>query len=325
MSNINKHGLSRHIPEEIKYQLRKEAGFGCVICGNAIFQYEHIEPEWNNAKEHNPTSMTILCGSCHDKVTRGFLSKESVFRSKQAPKCKETAKSQLELDLNEEHMIVELGGIQFIDTPTILNFDNEILLRIERPEEKNSPPQISAKFYDRNGEITAKIENNCWNGRHNTFDIKTEGSKITIRSAVGDIDLIINIQHPNKIVIEKINMKYLRYKIIGDLTNKFQIITPEAELHIPQGLVKTIQNSTTGITIINNNIQFGTDESLLAKCINFMPLSPNLNIHNCKIEFFQAKDHPDAPSDINDDAIIFRISGREGHGVEFADIQIEEI
>lgn len=325
MSNINKHGLSRHIPEVVKHQLRKEAGFGCVLCGNAIFEYEHIDPEWSDAKKHNPEAMTILCGNCHNNVTKGFISKKKVQLAKTTPQCKKIGSSHLKLELTNHPMIVELGGIQFIDTPTIINFDGKNILKIEKPEEEYSPPQITAKFYDRNGKLVARINRNCWNGISNTFDIKTIGNKIIIRSAKNKVDLIMKIQHPNKIVIEKIDMKYSDYKITGDLINKFKIITPKAELHLPHEIIKKIQCSTSGITIMNNDIQFGTDIPLLAKCINYQPLSPNLNIHDCKIEFFLAKDHPDSPPDIDDNAIIFRISDHQGHWVEFADVQIEKI
>lgn len=325
MSDANKHGLTRYIPEKIKYQLRKEAGFGCAICGNAIFEYEHIDPEWINAKEHDPDRMTILCGSCHNNVTRGFTSKEKVFQSKEAPKCKETGTSQLGLELIDKSLIVELGGIQFVNTPTILNFDAEVLLKIDRPEEAGGPPRISARLYDRNEKNVAIIDNNCWNGNSDNFDIKTEGSRIIIKNANSQIDLAIKILQPNKIIIERINMKYSGYRIVGDINSKFQVITPKAELHLPHGIVKVVQNATSGITISESDIQFGSDECLLAKCKNFRPLSPNLNVQDCKIEFFRAKDHPDPPVDVDDSAILYRISDKDGHWVEFCDIQIEEI
>jgi len=42
--NKNKFGLSRTIPEAIKSQIRRDDGYGCVVCGNALYQYEHIDP-----------------------------------------------------------------------------------------------------------------------------------------------------------------------------------------------------------------------------------------------------------------------------------------
>ncbi|MFV8448988.1 hypothetical protein ACNO65_02795, partial [Vibrio campbellii] len=81
----NKFGLKRYIPQDIKQQIRKEAGYGCVICGSMFCDYEHIEPEFNNAHEHNPDHMTLLCGLCHHHVTGRRKSKKTVWRAKEKP------------------------------------------------------------------------------------------------------------------------------------------------------------------------------------------------------------------------------------------------
>ena len=74
----NKHGLSRNIPSQIKREIRQAAGFGCVCCGVAIGMYEHVDPEFHDAKEHDPERMAYLCGGCHDKVSRGIWSKDKI-------------------------------------------------------------------------------------------------------------------------------------------------------------------------------------------------------------------------------------------------------
>lgn len=69
----NKHGFSRYIPQETKLEIRRRSKFGCVVCRCAFYQYEHIIPEYHDADEHNPDNMCLLCGHCHDKVTRGIV------------------------------------------------------------------------------------------------------------------------------------------------------------------------------------------------------------------------------------------------------------
>lgn len=51
---VNKHGLSRYIDAVIRRQIRQNCRFGCCICGNAIIDYEHVDPPFENATEHNP-------------------------------------------------------------------------------------------------------------------------------------------------------------------------------------------------------------------------------------------------------------------------------
>ncbi|HDZ0790542.1 TPA: hypothetical protein RRT77_004528, partial [Klebsiella pneumoniae] len=54
---VNKFGLKRYIPSEIRKRIRIDAGYGCVICGGLFVDYEHIEPEFSKAVEHDPDKM----------------------------------------------------------------------------------------------------------------------------------------------------------------------------------------------------------------------------------------------------------------------------
>ena len=82
---MNQHGLSRTISPDIKYQIRKEAYFGCVHCGMAFIDYEHIDPEFSDATKHDPSKMTLLCPDMNQKKERGFISKETVWEWKSNP------------------------------------------------------------------------------------------------------------------------------------------------------------------------------------------------------------------------------------------------
>ena len=64
MTETNQHGLSRNIPAEVRRVLRAEAGFGCVKCGRAFAEYEHIEPEFASAREHAPKDMALCERTC---------------------------------------------------------------------------------------------------------------------------------------------------------------------------------------------------------------------------------------------------------------------
>jgi hypothetical protein len=72
MASTNKYGLSRVIPADIAREIRKRCGFGCVNCGSALYHYEHMIPEFSEASQHIAEKITLLCGTCHDYVTRGI-------------------------------------------------------------------------------------------------------------------------------------------------------------------------------------------------------------------------------------------------------------
>src|SRR5688500_17481791 len=115
----NKHGLTRSVPPATKAQIRKAAGFGCVICGVVIAHYEHIEPEWHDAREHDPDRMTLLCASCHDRVTRRMWSKERVWNAKANPITFREGKCRESLDLASP-LRIRLGGLYFEKFGTLI-------------------------------------------------------------------------------------------------------------------------------------------------------------------------------------------------------------
>ena len=86
---VNNHHLSRKPPLDIKRIIRQNSGFGCVICGAGIYDYEHVDPEFKDAREHDPDRMTLLCLQCHGKVTRKIWSKEKVKAAMKDPRCKQ--------------------------------------------------------------------------------------------------------------------------------------------------------------------------------------------------------------------------------------------
>jgi hypothetical protein len=83
--NTNRHGLSRDIPADVVRSVRRHDGFGCVVCGSAIYTYEQIDPEFADAEAHEADKIALLCATHHDMVTRGLLSKETIKSAKRNP------------------------------------------------------------------------------------------------------------------------------------------------------------------------------------------------------------------------------------------------
>ena len=82
MSSVtNKYGLSRNIPEDVKLAVRQACGFGCVVCGMSIIEYEHIDPPFHDATVHDPTKIALLCATCHGNVSKKVLVQRQDRRS----------------------------------------------------------------------------------------------------------------------------------------------------------------------------------------------------------------------------------------------------
>jgi len=256
---MNKYGLSRNIPIPIKRSIRQDCGFGCVLCGNAIFQYEHIDPEFADSKEHDPEKIALLCGSCHDKVTRGIWSKQMVKEARTNPICKQEGFSIFSLDVSNAAFFIEIGQTKFKNLQTIIEIDGQQILGIKFPEEPSAPPRISAKFFDRDNVEIAAIEENEWKGSVDAFDIETVGKKITIRNAKKKVDLVIGLEPPNLLRIESLNLQYNNTKIIGSAIDGFEVNLPDTSVKIPSEPT-IIQKAPFWLSIRDGKINLGSDK-----------------------------------------------------------------
>ncbi|MCF6186766.1 MAG: hypothetical protein L3J49_04725 [Desulfobulbaceae bacterium] len=214
MNQINRYGLSRHIPEPIARNIRQRCGFGCVKCGFAIYQYHHFDPSFEHAKEHREDDITLLCPSCHELEKKGLLSARTVERYNDNPACLKRGSSNFLLDLRWSPEVI-LGNITFVNTPNMIEVFGKSLLIIEGPEDSKTPFSISAVFHDESGKEIATINRNEWRGDAKNWDIKSEGNKVIIREYLRKISLILKINPPNQLIVERLDMLYKGFRIVA--------------------------------------------------------------------------------------------------------------
>ena len=81
------------IPPEMKREIRQRCGFGCVICGMPLYEYEHMV-EWAEVQRHIAEEITLLCRQHHGEKTNRLLPKEVVAAANQNPYNKQTGISK---------------------------------------------------------------------------------------------------------------------------------------------------------------------------------------------------------------------------------------
>ncbi|HHU0330723.1 TPA: HNH endonuclease signature motif containing protein [Klebsiella variicola] len=180
MSVKNKHGLSRYVPVEVERQIRKESGYGCVICGCFITQYEHIDPEFHDAKKHEADKMTLLCNSCHGKVTNGIFSKEKVWKAKSNPKAKQLGFVRDALDPKTGAMEIIIGKNSSSSIDCVLSINGKPIIWFTEPEEVDAPYGINIIFHDDNSEVIGFIKKSIFYGVVAENDINNVSHKIII-------------------------------------------------------------------------------------------------------------------------------------------------
>jgi len=211
MAEVNKHGLSRYIPAHVKREVRQRSKFGCVICRCGLYQYEHIDPLFVQATEHNPECICCLCGSCHELVTRGHFSKEFVkakYSRIQKQPMKKVGPPVGPLDFHDGNVELVIGGLLYSPAVrTILRYNGSDLIRIFPSTHSDEPGRISAILTDDKGVIVLRLEENEWIGSIHSWDIEIAGPQLTIRRENRSIVLQLRLDPPGRIVVEHLDMR----------------------------------------------------------------------------------------------------------------------
>jgi len=231
MAEVNKFGLSRDIPDPIKREVRQRCGFGCVVCGSAIYQYEHVEPLFPEAEQHDPNGIVLLCGGCHDRVTRGILSKETIKLKAKIPKCLEQGFSFGPFDLGLTPPEIIFGTLKARNIETLIRVYGDEILSIDPPEQEGAPFLINAFLKDTKGNLIFAVRNNEWRTPADNWDVEVHGARITIRKKLGDILLCLRSEPPHRLIIERLHMLHKGVKIICKEGQTIEVTTPSGQYY----------------------------------------------------------------------------------------------
>jgi HNH endonuclease len=215
VANRNKHGLARKVPEQVCRQLRQEAGFGCVVCGLAIAQYEHIDPEFAHATEHDPANMALLCGHCHDKVNKKYLSKQAVKEAKIKPKARQLGFSHDTFDIGSDWPTIEIGDFRFVNCTNMIVVDERVIMSARPPEEAGGPFRISAQLIDDSGIERMSIVDNVWNVNNLNWDVIAKRKRIIFRDKDKNIKIQIHVRD-RTLIFEKLQIEASGHSFIFD-------------------------------------------------------------------------------------------------------------
>ncbi|KVN46810.1 hypothetical protein WT12_14590 [Burkholderia territorii] len=218
MTQQNRHGLSRTVPAAVKREIRQRCGFGCVVCGAAYIEYEHFDPDFADATEHNPAGMTLLCSQCNQKRARGRLSAETVAAANANPYCLRQGFSSEMFDFSAEPIEIAFSGVTFYDCRHVIVVNGFPLLSLAPPLEAGQPVRLSGCFSDAEGQETLTIKDNEWFVGAGNWDVECVGPRITIRNAPGEISLVLRMEPPTRLVVERIDMQFKGVRFRGDET-----------------------------------------------------------------------------------------------------------
>jgi hypothetical protein len=222
-TETNRYGLSRYIPADILRAVRRECGYGCVICGLAVAQYEHFDPPFEDARSHTLEGIAFLCGGCHDKKTRGVWSVEKIAAARLNPITFRNGCARDVLDISPPFTLW-IGNSSVKNVSTVVRTrDGDSWFAMAPPEEAGGPMRISAKFFSEDGAPSLVIDNNEWSTSSSQWDIEVVGGRIVVRSSPDSVALQLLAVPPHALRLERLRMRREDISILVDQSGEVRI------------------------------------------------------------------------------------------------------
>lgn len=195
------------IPLPMQREIRQRCGFGCVICGLPLYEYEHMLG-WANVKEHVAEDITLLCDRHHRERTGGLLPIEEVRRANADPYNLRTGVSKpYDLHYSGASCEANIGGNTFTTADagygTVMvpvSVDGIVLLGFILAE---GHLLLNMVLFDESNELVLHIRNNELVYRPDAWDIELIGRQLIVREASRKILIDIVFEVPNRIVIAR--------------------------------------------------------------------------------------------------------------------------
>lgn len=185
--------------------MRQRCTFCCVLCTCGVYEYHHFAPPFAEAHGHDPDGITLLCGTHHDKATRGIIKPEEVRAADQRRRSAAPDALLHRLFLKRPTIHV-LGSIVLLGEGPILSFDGTPLLSVAPGE--HGIAEITSRFFDGEGRETVYIDKNEIKTRVRAWDVEVEGEFLTIREQPRRIALEMRLAPPRGVYIRRISMHY---------------------------------------------------------------------------------------------------------------------
>ena len=200
---------SRKIPLPIKRTVRQRCGFGCVICGLPLYEYEHMEG-YAVVREHVAEDITLLCDRHHSERTRGLLPVANVREADRNPyNLREGVSPPYTLHYSGTTCAAILGSTVFQTAlsrdggsfliPIMIDLVPLVLFRLE-----HGHLLLTLRVFDvYNKQVLFIEDNELVFSATGLWDIDLEGHRLTIRDGLRKIRLQIVFKVPSSIVIER--------------------------------------------------------------------------------------------------------------------------
>jgi len=260
----NKHGIPRKIPAYVSRQVRKQSGYGCVICRDTPCDYDHFDPQFSELmEEHTADGIALLCDR-HHRRKGSTLSDWQIKNACELGRKNGWARSTFDADLDPElGLVLEIGNLQFIDAYKLV-VEDEIAFWIRYDAVHGF--LIDANLHDAGGHLLCAIRENAFEyivDAHMDFEVtanrlKWSNRKQTILELTISPPPDLNSRH--SIEINKLDMLLRGHRFWIDNEGRYH----QGETDLPlllSGQNISLTNVTCHINANGYDVSVGTFES----------------------------------------------------------------
>ncbi|SPU54094.1 HNH endonuclease [Bordetella trematum] len=182
----------RYIPKEIKREVRRQCGFGCVLCGVPVFHYDHIN-DFSVVREHTVENLALLCPTHHQNKTSGRLPREKVAKARENPynlSRPRTSPDRWYFSGAEFHFMIGTNAYLFNFEDAKEGGTSRSAIRINgqdvfRVDMLDGEILLSAMFHDKVGRLILLVEQGEVVVSTRVFDYDIKGRHLTISDLDG--------------------------------------------------------------------------------------------------------------------------------------------
>jgi hypothetical protein len=242
------------IPEKIKREVRKRCGFGCVICGLPVYEYDHIV-EYSKTKRHVASELTLLCPLCHTGKTKGHIAVEDVIEANKYPHNKKQGiSSPYAFRFSGDKPEIHFAGVKFICSYQIAPAYLYPIMIDKKPlfgfTVVDGGLLLNMEVRDKEGKKILKIRDSQLQVADVAWDITLVGKTLIIRERLRHSIVEVDFCPPN-------TFKIKRYKVSsGEVTVEINDNT----VNFTGANIPSIELSGDGSGVFDGNVGIAVGE-----------------------------------------------------------------
>ncbi|MEV4771019.1 HNH endonuclease signature motif containing protein [Micromonospora humida] len=199
--------VGRKIPSQIKRDVRRRCGFGCVVCGLPLYEYDHLLG-FAEVKRHLAEEITLLCDKHHRERTSGMLPTAAVVAADASPyNLHRGTSSPYHLHFSGDECYVQVGSSKFMvgrpigDTvllPIVIDNFAPLSFRSE-----DGRLLLGVELHDEHDQVVLSVVDNELVYAVGSWDIEFVGRNLVLRSGCGSTFVDLAFDPPGGIVVKK--------------------------------------------------------------------------------------------------------------------------